>query len=54
MTDQEKNDVQEEMCIAESLLLKTIDFELEMKSPYMFTKEFTECLYPIDKYGVQT
>ena len=51
MTDQQKNELTDEICTAECLLLKTIGFELELQLPYVFLKDFIEALYPQETFS---
>lgn len=46
LTDHQKNELTDEICVAECQILKTVKFELEISIPYNYLKEFFEALYP--------
>jgi hypothetical protein len=46
MSDTQKNELTDEICIYESLILKTIGFELEIDTPYLYLRDFMKALYP--------
>jgi hypothetical protein len=46
MSDTQKNELTDEICICESLILKTIGFELEIDTPYLYLRDFMKALYP--------
>ena len=46
MTDAQKNELTDEICVAECLILKTVKFALEVSVPYNYIRQFFEALYP--------
>jgi hypothetical protein len=50
MSDQQRNTMLEDICTAEAMILKVIDFELDVKTPYQHIKYFSECLFPLEKH----